>query len=66
MDGRVEMRLEGHWEQPLVVSHPDPSFCRKVCDVLARGFGVSVRLTTENNANPERWGEGTAVYETNG
>ncbi len=60
---RVEMRLNGAWDCPIVVTHDSEQFAVDVVDALAYKFGVPCRLTVGNNPDPARWGEGRVIYE---
>lgn len=60
---RIEVRLNGSWEQPIVVTHPSERFAVDVAEACAHKFGVPCRVTVGDNPDPRRWGEGTVVYE---
>jgi len=56
------MRLNGAWEQPIVVTHPSDRFAADVADAIAHRFACAVRVTV-GDATAREWGQGPAIYE---
>lgn len=66
---RVEVRESaGGWEQPILVTHPDPETARRyavlICDAIRSRVGKPARATVGDNP-PEsgKWAEGEVVYD---
>ncbi len=56
------MRLNGAWEQPIVVTHPSDRFAADVADAISHAFACPVRVTVADATETE-WGKGPAIYE---